>query len=234
MSNIPYPPYPASPEPQGARPFGDIPSLWLKIFKMDETWFAQEAPRASSSNTLISLVIYAIISGILGGLVWLVNRGIYSGMMSRYGGGNFGQGGFGGVVCGLCLGIFGTLLGFYLANGLTFLGAKVLGGTGSFTPQTYLVSLFTIPIGILASLVSLIPCLGALVALALSIYALILNVRVIKVVHNLTTGKAIVAVLWIVVVALLIGCCVAVSLLMLGPAVGNVFSNIIQNVGPTP
>lgn len=36
------------------------------------------------------------------------------------------------------------------------------------------------------------------------------------------------------IVLFLVACCVIAILLLLGPAIGNVFSNIVENLPPTP
>ncbi len=68
------------------------------------------------------------------------------------------------------------------------------------------------------------------------IYGLVLNIMAVKAVHQLDWGRAIAssAVIW---VGLL--CCVSVVIIavltLLGPSIGNVFSNIIENLAtPTP
>ena len=50
----------------------------------------------------------------------------------------------------LCSALIGTLIGFYLSNGLVYLGARIFGGTGDFTTQAYLASLFAVPVGIVS------------------------------------------------------------------------------------
>ena len=47
------------------RPFGEIFGLWLKVFKMDEVFFASEAPRKSTGNVLLALLIYAVVAVIV-------------------------------------------------------------------------------------------------------------------------------------------------------------------------
>ncbi len=169
---------PAGPVDRSPHPFKEIPALWVKVPRMTEEFFAQEAPRASGSNVLIGVLILALVSAI--------SNVIYDQVFSRF------QLGF--LRSGL-FALFAVLLGFYLFNGLVYLGARILGGNGNFGIQTYLLSLFTVPIGIVASLMVLVPCAGGIGALVLLIYRVVLDVRAIKVVHNLTTGKAVVAVL---------------------------------------
>ncbi|MBN1876200.1 MAG: YIP1 family protein [Anaerolineae bacterium] len=214
----------------GPRPFSEIPPLWLKIFQMTENFFVQEAPRASGSNTLISILILTGVGTILATISTLLWGGIQSTLLSEYqefGSMSLGQS----VAATICGGLFGTIIGFYLGNGLTYLGARIFGGTGTYGTQAYLVSLFTVPIGIASSLLGFIPCIGALIAVGLSIYAIVLNVRAVMVTHNLTTGKATGAVLLPgIVVGALFACLTVFILILLGPAFGDVFEEIMYDL----
>jgi len=205
---------------------------------MTEDFFAQEAPRASGSNALIGVVILAVISAVLAAISSLAGGGLQmAGMPAEYRE-TFATSMGGLLMCSLCTGLIGTVIGFYLGNGLIYLGARVLGGTGSFGPQAYLQSLFGVPLGIVISVVSLVyaipvagPCIGAMAVLALAIYSLVLNVRAVKVVHNLTGGRAFVAIiLWPAVLFLVVACLAVVTLALLGPAINDVFENIVTNI----
>jgi hypothetical protein len=222
--------FPAQTSP---RPFGEIPSLWVKVTQMTERFFAQEAPRASTSNTLIGVLILAAITMVTSTLSSLIMGGTQTALLpAEYRDAaavTAGQN----VLCSLCGGLIVTVVGFYLGNGLAYLGARVLGGSGDFGTQTYLQSLFAVPLGAVAGLVSLVPCIGFIVALVPLIYAIVLNVRAVKVVHNLTTGKAAVAVLWPALILVLISCLavfVVFVLALLGPGIGNIFENIVTNI----
>jgi hypothetical protein len=205
---------------------------------MTEEFFAREAPRSSGSNTLIGVLILAGVSVIFSTISAVVSVGFQMvAMPSEYQdtlAATLGSM----VICSICGGFVGSIVGFYLNNGFTYLGARIFGGAGDFGVQTYLVSLFTVPIGIVTSILSLVflvpfvgPCLGGLVALAVAIYALVLNVRAVKVAHNLTTGGAIGAVFLLPIIIIPgIACLVIVALALLGPAIGNVFENIVLNI----
>jgi len=47
------------------QPFNQIPALWLGVTQMTEGFFAQEAPRASGSNMLVSVLILAVVTAAL-------------------------------------------------------------------------------------------------------------------------------------------------------------------------
>jgi hypothetical protein len=217
--------------PSSPRPFSEIPGLWVKVTQMTEEFFAEEAPRASGSNVLIGVLIFAVASTILS----MISTAIWGGAQMAFLPPEYQETAaatLGGNVVGtLCCGFIGTIAGFYISNGLAYLGARVLGGTGDFGTQTYLQSLFAVPIGIVAAAVNLVPCVGVIAALALAVYGLVLNVRAVKVTHNLTTGKALAAVL---VPALLLGllvvCGVIVLLAILGPVINEVFQNVMDTM----
>jgi len=227
--------YPAPQSPQGPmttapRPFGEIPQLWLQVLQMTEDFFAQEAPRASASNTLFSILIMAGISTVLAIISTLVGGGIQAALLPPESRGAAVAGVGAGITTAICSGLIGTIIGFYLGNGITFLCARLFGGTGDYNTQTYLVSLFAVPIGIVSGALAIIPCVGLIAALGVSIYAIVLNVRAVKVSHNLTTGKAVAAVfLPVVVVFVLVGCLFAL-LMFMGPGIEGVFDEIINNL----
>jgi len=78
-------------------------------------------------------------------------------------------------------------------------------------------------------------CIGGIAMLVLAIYYFVLNVRAVKVTHDLTTGRAVGAIFAPALLLLLVPCLVIVVLALLGPAIGNVFSNIIEGIGtPVP
>jgi hypothetical protein len=218
------------------RPFGEIFSLWLKVFQMDEPFFAAEAPRASNGNTLLALLIYAVVAVIFG----LIQRqiGFRQLFLQRY----FGNSpSFNIPICVPLVALVAVPLGYYIGIGLIHLAAKLLGarGTGSFTTLAYLVSLFYIPLGIVSTVLSLIPCLGGLLSLAVSIFVIVLSVRAIKVNYHFTTGQAVgayfIPVAVILVLVILIAVFVAVVVALLAPSMGNIFQNVIRNLGtPVP
>jgi hypothetical protein len=219
------------PPPASPRPFGEIPGLWTKVFQMTEQFFAQEAVRASGSNTLISVLIMGVVSSVLATISSLIWGGTQMAFLPPEYREAMAVGAGSNLVCSLCSTLIGAAIGFYLSNGLVYLGARIFGGTGDFTTQAYLASLFAVPVGIVSGLVGLVPCVGLIAVLAVSIYAVVLNVRAVKVTHNLTTGQAVAAVLVpALIIGVLVACLVVVGLAVLAPAIGNVFENIVTNL----
>jgi Flp pilus assembly pilin Flp len=84
----------------------------------------------------------------------------------------------------------------------------------------------------------LIPTVGTYVVYAVSLgivlFQLVYTVRLLKVVHNFSTGKAVAAV-FAPVILLLVPICLIAALTVMGPMVGSVFSSINASLGtPAP
>lgn len=146
--------------------------------------------------------------------------------------------GFGTVICGAPVGAVFAVIAFAISTALVQWAAKLFGGTGSFDKLAYAFSSFIVPYSVLAAfltLLGLIPFVGILTGLAsfaLSIYLIVLEVQAVKAVNRLDTGRAIGAVLLPgLAIFLLICCCVIAVLVLLGPAIGDVFSEITRGLG---
>ena len=215
------------------RPFAEIPPLWLKIGHMNEDFFAAELPHTSVRNTIYSVLVFTavsmlmtIVSSLLGRLVASFSN--TAAVQST----EFATFLVTMTVSLCCFSLFLVPISFYANNGLTYAAAHIFGGKGSFSSQAYLSSLFTVPLGILSSvfaLVSAVPVAGLYLALVItlvvSVFHVIFTVRIFKVVHHLTTGRAVAAVLSPYLLLLIPLCMIAVLALM-GPAIGGVFSSI--------
>jgi len=118
-----------------------------------------------------------------------------------------------------------------VSAGISHVLARALGGTGTYDQLAYGMAAYSAPGSLVSSAISFIPCLGILVALPLSLYLIFLNILTIKAVHHLSWGRAVLSsVLWIALVLVLIACLTIVILALLGPAIGNVFSNIVTEI----
>jgi hypothetical protein len=224
------------------RPFQEIPALWLQLGKMTDAFFASELPRASAVNTIYSILILA---GVSTGLS--VVQALLKDMISFFTASTTVQptelamffGSTALILC--CLGLVIAPISFYLNNGITYLGALIFGGRGKFTSQAYLGSLFFVPLSLISSLaafLSLIPRVGQYISYAaffgVAFFHLFFTIRSVKAAHNLTTGRAAAAVLSPLVLLLIPLCTIGILLLM-GPAIGDVFSKINSSLGtPMP
>jgi hypothetical protein len=217
-----------------ARSFDELPTLWLKLFQMTEEFFAREAPSASGKSTFLSVLVLAGVTAVFSAISALIGGGIAAALGTvEAQGASVVQA----ALTSFCGGILSTVIGFYLGSGIFYVLARIFGGQGDFSTQSYLLSLFEVPLGIVVavlSLVSAIPvagtCIAGIASLGVSAYTLILLVRALKVAHDMTTGRVVTAVLVPVVILLLVPCLVILALTLMGPAVGSVFSNIVLEI----
>jgi hypothetical protein len=139
----------------------------------------------------------------------------------------------------IVLGVFGIVLvcaapltaglsvfGLIISAGLTQWIATGLGGKGNFTELAYAIAAFSAPITLASSLIASIPLIN-LLSIFLGIYALVLNIIAIKAANRFGYGSAIATVilLWVGMIVV-IGFIVVLFLVLLGPAIGNFFQNI--------
>lgn len=220
-----------------ARPFAEIPPLWLKIGHMNEDFFAAELPHTSVRNTIYSVLIYTavsmfmtVVSSLLGRLIASFGNEAAS-QVAEYNAFLLPM-----TVSVCCFSLFLAPISFYAYNGLNYAAAHIFGGKGSFNAQAYLSSIYFVPLGILMSVFALgssIPVASLFLTLVLVlagyVFNVIFTVRIFKVVHNLTTGRAVAAVLSPYLLLLIPLCMIAVLALM-GPSIGSVFSSITTPV----
>jgi hypothetical protein len=138
-------------------------------------------------------------------------------------------------VCGVPVSAVFSIVGLVIVAGIAQLVARMLGGTGTFTQLAYAFAAYLAPMGVVTSILSLIPIIGCLNVL-LGLYGIFLNVVAVKAVHRFDWGRAVISSLAFLIVIIVLAACVAVVFVaLLGPVVGNVFSNVIQGLGtPLP
>ncbi len=122
-----------------------------------------------------------------------------------------------------------SIVSFAFITGIVFLVARSLGGTGSYTQHALAVAAYAAPLSLIMSLVSLIP-FGDLLNLFLIVYGIILHVIAIKAVHQLGWAKAI----YPLSTFILLACLATVFLLVIGPEIAKVYSDIIAEVAGLP
>jgi len=84
--------------------------------------------------------------------------------------------------------------------------ARAFGGQGTFLTQSYTYLLFDVPLGIVSSLIALIPIAGGFISIAIGIYSIVLAIFSVMAVHRLSGGRATAVVLIPIGVALLLIC----------------------------
>jgi hypothetical protein len=212
-------------------PFNELVKIWLKVTRMTEAFFQEEFHHVSVRNTLLSILVVALFTAAISIVSSAISSSVSSApspspeisqfmVISK-------------ILLPICSLITTPIL-FYLNIGITFISAIIFGGKGHFNSQAYLTSLFFVPLTIISGLtgfLTYIPVIGVpiliIVALGISIFQWILTIPVLKVVHLLTTGKAVAAVL-LPIILILIPAGLMMILALLGPAISNVFTGIIS------
>lgn len=220
--------------------FSGMLQTWINVLtKPGEAVFEEErqSPNATLSTAIIWIIISAFVSAIFAvvsmAISFAFNVGFNSGdlealfaeidpALASELGGMIGAGaglGIGAIMFIFCTSLILTPLFFLIGSAIYFGIAKLLGGTGEFEEQTYLLSTIAAPLGIVSSLVNIVPLLGPCVALLLWIYQIVLNYYAFKVTHQLTSGRALMVALAPIVLALLLVCCVFVGVIAMVSAV---------------
>lgn len=126
--------------------------------------------------------------------------------------------GIGTIICGAPIGAIFAVLFFAIGVALVQWAAKLFGGTGTFDKLAYAFSAINVPYAVIAAvltLIGIIPFVGiltGLIAIALSVYTIVLGVLAVKAVHGLDTGKAVGALLLPLVAIFLLVCCCAIAI----------------------
>ena len=205
--------------------FSDMWQTWLKASTSpSDATFAdlRQKPDANVTAAVIWMAIYGVIAAIAG----LVSAFVFAGTMQgalpsvlqqlnlspeemaqveqalRFLPGN--------MMAGAGLASLGNIIWvpvwFLIGVGIYHLLAKLLGGTGEYGRFAYLSAAFSAPLGIVTTLLSLVPLVSCVTPL-IGIYSLVLSYFAIKAEHQLSSGRAIMVILIpLFVVLILMGC----------------------------
>lgn len=217
-----------TPENENMSPFDAQSwiSTWIKaVTSPNEEAYIEiiNDPGASVGKAYLWLFVSGVIGAIIGAL--------FSSIMSSVTGSDslFETAGF---ITFICIFAFVPMIGVTIFTGISHGIAKLLGGEGDFGDLIYAVAAYTAPIGIVSNIIGSIPFVN-LLAFPIGLYALVLNVVSIKAVHNFSWGKAAAASLILLVLIFVgVACCMIVFLVLLGPVIGDVFTGILNDIGP--
>ena len=202
---------PVAPLPLGEA-IRQLPQQYIKVLtKPSAATFAEEQSKAAWNIVWVQLLGLAVITAVFGYLARLIGSSFIPTTMGSTTmspamqqvaaiSSSFGQ-------------IIGVPLGFFIGVGILYLIAKAFGGQGTFLAQGYTYLLFEVPLGTITAVLGLIPILGALVAIGVGIYALVLEIFSIMAVHRLSGGKA-TLVVFIPVIVVFVLACIAVFIII--------------------
>ncbi|GIV92822.1 Yip1 family protein [Chloroflexus sp.] len=126
----------------------------------------------------------------------------------------------GNPIIAIFAGIFGTIIGSLIIWGFIYLLGRAFGGTGNFGELAWGISLFSSPLAVAQSIVSVIPLVGDILLLGLSIYGVYLTYLAIQSGMNLPSQKALYIAIILLVITLLF-LCVTVGLAAIVGLIGG-------------
>jgi hypothetical protein len=218
-----------SPAAEGERlPFYQV---WAEVLTYPSVETFQRILADPTSSSVRAFLWIAVI-GFISGVVQILVQSMGPNPMRDIAG-------LGYTISLLCVGIaapIGAVLGLAISTAIFHAIAKALGGTGTFDRLVYCMAAISAPSTIISLLISVIltglgvsriagtgrlpsnglmiaiTCVISLVAIAFSIYLIVLEVLALKAVETISTGKAILTLIIPGLVVLIIGACVAFGL----------------------
>ncbi|MDQ5826524.1 MAG: YIP1 family protein [Chloroflexota bacterium] len=158
-------------------------------------FYESQIPKANMMKILIGLGIVIAVNVIVG----LIGAGAAAAQMGplrdqfRAQGIDFDPGAFagGGGIAGALFSIVLTPLFFFIGAWIIYTVAKMLGGQGAdFMTHAYLLSLSYVPLGVIASVLGLIPGIGGLVGLVALVYRQYSQGKSLEASQRMAPGRA--------------------------------------------
>jgi hypothetical protein len=167
----------------------DLPSQYMRVLtRPGVTTFAAELGKAEWRSIWIQLLGWGFITAIVGLIAWLISPitvnvlSILPGMGPQALQALVPQSFYSGQ-------LVSVPLGFFIGMGVLYLMARAFHGQGTFLEQSYASVLFQAPLGVLSSILAVIPYLGWL-SLPIFIYGVVLQIFALMAAHHLSGGKA--------------------------------------------
>jgi hypothetical protein len=206
-------------------------AIWRNVLtKPSEATFAaeKERPNATLITALIWVVAASLINFIAQAITFLLfdpvqqfidiytellvasgtSQTMIDEILSQMGGDGFKNT----LLLGLFLGVILSPIIFLLGSGILWGVARVFGGNGDYSKQTYLISTYYAPLMIINVLASFIPFLGLLIAVGVMVYQVVLTYFAMRVAHQLTPGKAMGAIVTPFIGLFFVSCCCSFAL----------------------
>lgn len=211
--------------------FSEMWQTWLKTTTSpNDATFEElrQKPDANVTTAIIWMAIYGAVSAAVGIIGGFVAAGTMSSMMPQLMSEMnlspteaaqaeqflrmFSGGGLGMVGVASLANIVTVPLFFLVGVGIYYLLARLLGGAGDFGRYAYLNAAFAAPLGILNTLLSLVPFVGC-ISPFITIYSLVLVYFATKVEHQMSSGRAIMVVLFPLLAVLALMACLVLGLI---------------------
>jgi hypothetical protein len=235
-------------------PAGWLP-VWIRaVTQPNEQTFVDitEHPDATSKTAFIWIFIAGTVTTLVSGLIQAILLAVgimpqtYPGMEELPGGGAdmlpFVAGSsLVSTICAAPIAGVISVIGFAIGVAIIQWIAKMFGGTGTFDKLAYGIAAISVPLSLVSMLLTplnVVPYLNyctILLTFVFTIYALYLQVLAVKAVNRFGWGAALGSVfIPSLVIIFVCGCLVLGGLMLMGPAIGEVFSEINQSLQNAP
>lgn len=226
-------------------PPASILETWLKaVTRPSEQTY--RAIAASPSASLGRALLWVFVAALPEMIVYFLVQGSLQSDMQQATGGSGALLPSGGVspllvVCGAPAAAAAMLLSFLVSSGITHGVAHLFSGRGTYGQWAYAMSAIFVPMALVSTVLLAFQALGTAVALCmaaismiLALYVIVLQVIAIKAVQQISWGGAVVSIIAIPALLFCISCAIIGVLMLMGPAIGNVFSSINQSLQTVP
>lgn len=186
--------------------------VWKDALLKPFATFEKMKKGANLMDGLKHLVVAGVIAGVITAIVGLAAGALVGGSMGSL------VGGFG--LLAIIVTPIVLVIGWLIDSVILFIFAKLLGGKGTFTTQSYLLALYLAPIVVIITILGLIPLAGALLNLLVGLWSLYLLTMALKSAHGFDTLKA--ALTWIIPIVLVFIIALILGVALLGTILGSV------------
>ncbi|WP_298405638.1 Yip1 family protein [uncultured Chloroflexus sp.] len=144
-------------------------------------------------DNLVWALIYAVIASVINGVIVA-----FSSLLSG--------GGISELIAIILSAVLSTIIGSLIGWGIIYLLGRAFGGTGSFGELAWGLSLFSSPLAVGQGIATVIPFIGGIISLALTLYGVYLTYLAIQSGMNLPAQKALYIAIILAVIGILIVC----------------------------
>jgi len=175
---------------------------WIDVLTSPKKNLKKESKSKKLNEALLHLVIAGLIAGIISALLPATEAEALRGAL---GGGAF-------FVTMLVITPLFFILFWAVSSAVLYVFARALAGRGALVPQAHVIALINAPFGVLNALVDVVPTIGGVLSLLVSLWSLWVVTLGLKEVHRYSTGRAVLT--WLIPLALLL--LIVVFLVLLG------------------
>ncbi len=165
---------------------------WFEVF-FNPNKCEGYARKANLKDATINVLVASAIVGLIT-MILIIVFGSFIGLIF---GGFSKELGFAAKSTGVLIGIgvliyiiVSSLIGLFVGNAILLLFAKLFNGQGSYTLQTYLISLVCSAAILIGGIIGLIPIIGQVIATLAFLWSLYPLTIALKVTHRYSTGNA--------------------------------------------